>query len=63
MWQRILALVVKEFLNLFKDKQSRFVTIVPPLIQLVVFGYAASFDLNHVPTRSMTGTRVRPAGY
>ncbi|PLX60723.1 ABC transporter permease [Sedimenticola selenatireducens] len=49
MWQRILALVVKEFLTLFKDKQSRFVTIVPPLIQLVVFGYAASFDLNHVP--------------
>jgi ABC-2 type transport system permease protein len=25
------------------------VTFVPPLIQLVVFGYAASFDLNHVP--------------
>lgn len=49
MWHRILALVVKEFLTLFKDKQSRFVTIVPPLIQLVVFGYAASFDLNHVP--------------
>ncbi len=49
MWRRILALVVKEFLTLFKDKQSRFVTIVPPLIQLVVFGYAASFDLNSVP--------------
>ena len=49
MWQRILALITKEFLNLFKDKKSRFVTIVPPLIQLLVFGYAASFDLNQVP--------------
>ncbi|WP_260293394.1 ABC transporter permease [Sedimenticola hydrogenitrophicus] len=49
MWQRIRALVVKEFLSLFKDKKSRFVTIVPPLIQLLVFGYAASFDLNQVP--------------
>ncbi|WP_428606536.1 ABC transporter permease [Sedimenticola sp.] len=49
MWQRILALVVKEFLSLFKDKKSRMATIVPPLIQLLVFGYAASFDLNNVP--------------
>ncbi len=48
MGSRILALIVKEFLALFKDKRSRFVVIVPPLIQLLVFGYAASFDLNHV---------------
>jgi ABC-2 type transport system permease protein len=49
MWQRILALVVKELLTLLKDKRSRVVLFVPPLIQLVVFGYAASFDLNRVP--------------
>jgi ABC-2 type transport system permease protein len=48
MWQRILALVVKEFLAVWKDKKSRTVIIVPPLIQLLVFGYAATFDLNHV---------------
>ncbi len=49
MWQRIFALIKKEFLALLKDKQSRFVLIGPPIIQLMVFGYAASFDLNHVP--------------
>lgn len=48
MWQRVIALVKKEFLALLKDKQSRFVLIGPPLIQLLVFGYAATFDLNHV---------------
>ncbi len=48
MWQRILALVKKEFLSIFKDKKSRFVIIGPPIIQLLVFGYAATFDLNHV---------------
>ncbi len=48
MFGRILALVIKEFLALFKDKRSRFVVIVPPLIQLLVFGYAASFDLSHI---------------
>lgn len=49
MWQRIFALVRKEFLALFKDKRSRFVVIVPPLLQLMVFGYAATFDLKNVP--------------
>jgi ABC-2 type transport system permease protein len=49
MWRRILALVVKELLAVLKDAKSRVVLIGPPLIQLVIFGYAATFDLNHVP--------------
>jgi len=49
MWQRIFALALKEFLALFKDKRSRMVIVVPPLVQLLVFGYAASYDLNAVP--------------
>ena len=48
MWRRIFALMGKEFLALLKDKRGRFVLIGPPIIQLMVFGYAASFDLNHV---------------
>ena len=47
--ERILALVVKEFLALLRDPRSRFVIIGPPVIQLVVFGYAATYDLNHIP--------------
>lgn len=50
MWTRIRALIVKEFLAVWRDKKSRFVLIVPPLLQLLVFGYAASFDVNHVAT-------------
>jgi ABC-2 type transport system permease protein len=46
---RILALIHKEFLALLKDPKSRMVLVVPPLIQLLVFGYAASFDLKQVP--------------
>jgi drug efflux transport system permease protein len=45
----ILALIIKEFLALVKDKKSRFVLIGPPIIQLFVFGYAATYDLNQVP--------------
>ena len=47
-WGRILALIVKEFLSVWRDPKSRMVLIVPPLIQLVVFSYAATYDVNDV---------------
>jgi len=49
MWTRILALMIKEFLSLLKDRKGRLVLVVPPLIQLLVFGYAATFELKQVP--------------
>ncbi|HHJ80633.1 MAG TPA: ABC transporter permease [Candidatus Tenderia electrophaga] len=45
----ILALVLKEFLAVLRDKRSRFVLIAPPVVQLLVFSFAATYDLNHVP--------------
>lgn len=45
----LFGLLKKEFLTLLKDKKSRLVLVGPPLLQLLVFGYAASFDLNRVP--------------
>lgn len=47
--RRTLALVRKEFLALLKDPKSRMTLIVPPMIQLLVFGYAATFDLKDIP--------------
>lgn len=46
---RIFALMRKEFLALMKDKKSRFTIVVPPVVQLLIFGYAATYDLNRVP--------------
>ena len=46
--QRILALVIKEFVTILKDPKSRFVIIGPPIIQFFVFGYAATYDLENV---------------
>lgn len=47
--RRVLALVLKEFLALLKDPRSRSVIIAPPIIQTIVFGYAATYDLKDVP--------------
>ena len=49
MFKRVLALLRKEFLALMKDKKSRFTIVLPPIVQLLIFGYAATYDLTNVP--------------
>ncbi|MDO5651615.1 MAG: ABC transporter permease [Moraxella sp.] len=46
---QILALVHKEFLAIFKDPANRVTLFVPVLLQALLFGYGATYDLNHVP--------------
>src|SRR6516162_5578807 len=46
---RILGLVRKELLAILKDPRSRFALVGPPILQCLIFGYAATYDLNHVP--------------
>ena len=48
MWRRIVSLIVKELRTLMRDPKSRFVVIGPPLIQLFIFSYAATYDVTNV---------------
>ena len=50
MFARIIPIVVKEFLELKRDKGARFLLVVPPIIQMLLFGYAATFEVYHVST-------------
>ncbi|MGH8261494.1 MAG: ABC transporter permease, partial [Steroidobacteraceae bacterium] len=45
---RILALTRKELLAVLKERRSRNSLLLPPIIQTLIFGYAATYDLNHV---------------
>ena len=45
---RILALTRKELLAVLKDPRSRISLLIPPIVQAMLFGYAATYDLNHV---------------
>jgi ABC-2 type transport system permease protein len=60
-WQRIVALAVKELLAVLKDKKSRIVLVVPPILQLVVFGYAATFDVKDIPYAIYNEDRGAPS--
>ena len=44
----MLAIVRKELLVLFCNPVSRMLIIVPPLMQIVVFGWAATMEVRHV---------------
>ena len=48
MWQRILVILHKEFRQALREPRMRVVMFVPPLIQLVLFGYAVNLDVDHV---------------
>ncbi len=48
-FHRILTLVRKEMLALLRDPRSRVILFLPAIVQTLLFGYAASFDLNHAP--------------
>ncbi|MFA7060263.1 MAG: ABC transporter permease [Pedobacter sp.] len=47
---RLRHMLIKEFIQVFRDKRARFFLFGPPIIQMLVFGYAATLEIKHVPT-------------
>lgn len=45
------AMIVKEFRQLRRDRRTLAMLIFMPILMLVVFGYAASFDVKEIPVR------------
>lgn len=73
----MLAMILKEFRQVARDRRTVAMLIVMPVVLLLVFGYAASFDVDEIPTvvvgdgaQAMAGTlpdvfvveEVSPAG-
>ena len=46
----MLAMIVKEFRQVVRDRRTLAMLIVMPVLLLLVFGYAASFDVEEIPT-------------
>lgn len=61
MWRRIAALILKEFKMLWKDRKSRMVLVVPPLVQLVLFASAATFEVSDAALGLWIEDRAHPA--
>lgn len=50
MFGRMKQMIIKEFIQVFRDKRTRFILIGPPIVQMLIFGYAATYEIRHVPT-------------
>jgi len=50
MFERIKQMLVKEFIQVFRDPKMRGVIFLMPIIQVLVFGYAVTTDVTHVAT-------------
>jgi len=50
MFRRIRYLLVKELIQTLRDKRMRITLVVPPILQLIIFGYAANLDVRHIRT-------------
>jgi len=50
MFNRVRYLFVKELTQVLRDKRMRMTLIIPPLFQLIVFGYAANLDVKQIRT-------------
>ncbi|HMK61661.1 MAG TPA: ABC transporter permease [Dissulfurispiraceae bacterium] len=50
MFERIKHIVVKEFIQTFREKRNWMLLFGTPLIQLFMFGYIVTTDVNDIPT-------------
>lgn len=73
MLERMKHLAIKEFIQTLRDRRRRILIAISPLIQLFLFGYVATMDVNNVSTALLDldksqesrelGRRLEGSGY
>jgi len=58
MMLRTLALVRKEFLHILRDPRTLGVMFLMPIVQLLLLGYAATTDIEHLRTAVLDGDKT-----
>src|SRR5215831_10260953 len=47
MWERIRMILRKEFIQALREARMRLLLFLPPLLQLILFGFAVNLDVDH----------------
>ena len=50
MFERIKQMVIKEFIQILRDRRMKAIVFVVPVLQTLVFGFAVTTDVNNIPT-------------
>jgi ABC-2 type transport system permease protein len=48
MLQRLLAIIRKELITMLRDPRARFTLIIPPIMQLFIFSFAATMEVKNI---------------
>lgn len=48
MFERIKELIKKEFIQVFRDKRMLFIIFIAPILELLLFGYAITTDIDNI---------------
>lgn len=57
MWGRLISIIRKEFLQIFRDLRTVVIILVIPILQLFLLGYAATNDVKNVPLAVLDRSR------
>ena len=49
-WKRVRHIIRKEFIQIRRDRRMLRLIIIAPVLQLIIFGYAVTTDIKHIPT-------------
>jgi ABC-2 type transport system permease protein len=73
MFERLITMLRKEFIQIFRDRKMRFIIFVIPVVQIMLFGYAVNTDVKHIATAIWDGdnsdlsrellARLKQSGY
>src|ERR1700692_4007005 len=47
MWERVWVIIRKELIQTLREPRMRVLLFLPPMIQLLVFGFAVNLDVDH----------------
>lgn len=61
MWRRVCSLMIKEVLTVWRDKRSRFSLLIPPILQLFIFAFAATLDVKNVSIAYLNNDSGKPS--
>ncbi len=50
MFDRLKHMLIKEFIQIFRDPRMKIIIFLPPVFQMIIFGYAVSTDVRNVST-------------
>lgn len=58
-FERIRQMVIKEFIQILRDRRMKAIVFVIPVLQTLVFGFAVTTDVNNIPTAVIDLDRTR----